>query len=194
MKKKSQNKKLLFSAFITLAAAFLFVAKPLFAQTSTPTAASGQKQIEQSGESGVANDFDNDVQKGKDELKQDTEAQKLQEEVVDGEDDQAGEGDGQNNQQGVDEFGDIQQAENNQGVDENNQDINNSGIDEVRDANNLDEQSQEVINEHQTQEDGEMQNAEQDGKMDSESATSSSQQNESSSPEQGQPDEQNSNQ
>ncbi len=193
MQKKSQNKKLLFSTFIALAAAFLFIARPLFAQTS-PSATSGQAQVGQAGESGIANDFDNDVKQGKDELKQDTEAQKLQKDVVDGEDGTAGEGDGQNNQQGVDEFGDIQQAENNQGVNEDNQDINNSGIDEVQDANNLDEQSQEVINEHQVQEDGEIQNVEQGGKMDSENATSSSQQNESSSPEQGQPDERNSNQ
>lgn len=177
-----------------MAAAFLFAARPIFAQTS-PSATSEQTQVGQSGESGTANDFDTDVQQGKDELGKDAEAQKLQKEVVDGEDGQAGEGDGQNNQQGVDEFGDIQQAENNQGMNEDNQDINSSGVDEVQDANNLDEQSQTVINAHQDQEDGEMQNAEQGGEMDSENATSSSSdQNESSSPGQGQPDEQNTNQ
>ncbi len=151
--------------FISLGAALLFISGPIFAQTPPST---GQEQktdvaIHNQGTGDWYNDFDNDVQQGKDELQKNPEAQRHQKEVVDGEDGTAGEGDGENNQEGVDEHGDIQQAENNQGVNEDNQDINNSGIDEVKDANNLDEQSQEVINEHQVQEEGEVKNEQQDG-------------------------------
>ncbi len=164
------NKKLLSLTLTSLAAAFLFVAHPLFAQTITPPTPSNAPGVNE--QNGNNNDFDNDVKQGKGELQKDPEAQRYQKEVVDGEDGTAGEGDGQNNQQGVNEYGDIQQAENNQGVNEDNQDINNSGIDEVDDANNLDEQSQEVINEHQIQEEGEMQNEQQGGKENSGQATS----------------------
>jgi len=184
---RQQPKKLVLAILISLGVALLFTAKPLFAQTP-PTPTNGQEQIGQAG------DFDNDVQNGKDELKHDPEAQRHQNEVVDGEDGMAGEGDGQNNQDGVDEYGDIQQAENNQGVNEDNKDINNSGIDEVKDANNLDEVSQEVINEHQVQEDGEIQNEQQGEQTSPENGTPSSSQGENSTPEPSQSEQPNENQ
>ncbi len=132
---KLLNTKLLLPTFLSVVAALLFIAQPLFAQTP--------------------NDFNDDVKQGKDELDKDPAAQRNQKEVVDGEDGEAGEGDGQNNQEGVDEEDDIQNAENNQGVDEEDKDINNSDIDEVDDADDLDEESQEVINGHDAQEEGE---------------------------------------
>ncbi len=180
---KSHSKKLIFSTLISLGAALLFITKPIFAQTPLPTTSTGQEQI---GEQDNANDFDDDVKQGKDELQKDPEAQRHQNEVVDGEDGTAGEGDGQNNQEDVDEFDDIQDAENNQGVNEDNQDINNSGIDEVGDTNNLNEQSQEIINEHQIQEAGEINNEQQNQETSPESGTPTSNQEENSSPEQNQ--------
>ncbi len=186
---KPRGKKLIIPALISLAAALLFTANPLFAQT--PPVPASQKQKGQTEELGTANDFDNDVQNGKDELKHDPEAQRHQNEVVDGEDGEAGEGDGQNNQEGINEYGDIEQAKNNQGVNEDNQDINNSGVDEVEDANNLDEQSQEVINEHQVQEEDEVENEKHGGKETPGQGTSN--QESGSSTEQNQP-EQNNNQ
>ncbi len=169
---KPHSKKFILSVFVSLGAALLFVSGLIFAQTPPSK--------------GNANDFDNDVKQGKNELQKDPEAQRRQKEVVDGEDGEAGESDGQNNQQGVDEYGDIQNAENNQGVNEENKDINNSGVDEVGDANDLDEESQEVINEHRVQEEGEVEN-EQQGEQET------STQEGDSSPEQNQP-KQNSNQ
>ena len=130
----------------------LLAANPVFAEQTPPPQTGVNEQ------NGDNNDFNNDVQNGKDELKKDPEAERLQKEVVDGEDGMAGEGDGQNNQEGIDEYGDIQQAEDNQGVHEDDKDINNSDIDEVNDANNLDEASQEIINEHRTQEEREIEN------------------------------------
>ncbi len=172
------NKKLLSSTLVSLTAAFVFIAHPLFAQTTPSPGTSHEQGVNE--ENGSNKDFDNDVQKGKNELNRDPEAQRHQNEVIDGEDGEAGEGDGQNNQQGVDEYGDIQNAENNQGVNEDNKDINNSGIDEIGDANNLDEQSQEVINEHQAQEEGEMQNEQQNEKVTSENESSTNQDGNSS--------------
>lgn len=139
-----QKKKVIIPALISIGAISLFAANPIFAETG-----------QQPSDLHVASDFNNDVQGGKDELKHDSSATQLQNQVVDGEDGTAGEVDGQNNQSGVNEFGDIQNAENNQGVNEDNLDINNSGVDELSDSNNLNQQSQDVINEHQTQEDGE---------------------------------------
>lgn len=154
---------------IALMASLLYTAKPALvanAQTATSATVTSQPAVQSSN----FDDFENDVKKGKDATKQDAQAQKLQKEVVDGEDGQAGEGDGQNNQEDLNIFGDIQNAENNQGVNEDNQDINNSGIDEVDDSNNLDSQSEDIMNEHQVQEEGDMNN-----QGDSGSATSSEQ-------------------
>ncbi len=180
-KHRDYNKKLPSLTLVSLAAAFLFVAHPLFAQTTPPPTTPHEQGVNEAN--GSNKDFDNDVQKGKDELNRDPEAQRQQNEVVDGEDGEAGEGDGQNNQQGVDEYGDVQSAENNQGVNEDNKDINNSGIDEVDDANNLDEQSQEIINEHQAQEEGEKQNEQQGEKTIPDNGSST---NQEGSPSQGQ--------
>ncbi len=180
-KHRDYNKKLLSPTLVSLVVVSLFVAHPLFAQTTPPPATPHEQGVNEAN--GSNKDFDNDVQKGKDELNRDPGAQRQQGEVVDGEDGEAGEGDGQNNQQGVDEYGDVQSAENNQGVNEDNKDINNSGIDEVGDANNLNEQSQEIINEHQSQEDGEKQNEQQGEKTTPDNGSST---NQEGTPSQGQ--------
>ena len=137
-----------------MGAAVLFMVEPTLAQTSPRPASAERAQV---GEHGDASDFDNDVKQGRDELKKDPAAQRRQKEVVDGEDEMAGEGDGQNDRQNVDEYGDLHDAENIQGKNEDAKDIHNSGIDEVDDADNLDEVTQEVIDEHQAQEEGDSQ-------------------------------------
>jgi len=146
---RSHNRKLILSAFISLVAAVLFVARPLFAQTTPPPASPNTQSVNEA--KGDNNDFDDDVKQGKDELKKDHEAQKLQKEVVDGEDQQAG--DGENNN--IHEDSNLQEADHQEGIDEADQDNNNSEIDEVDDSNNLDQQSQDVIDEHQQEQDRE---------------------------------------
>jgi hypothetical protein len=139
----SRNGKLVLSALISLVAAVLFLARPIFAQTtSTPPSPNAQGINESNGNN---NDFDDDVKQGKDELKKDAEAQKLQKDVIDGEDEQAGdEGD-----QDIHEHADLEETDQQEGIDESEQDFSSSEIDEVDDADNLDQQSQDVINQNQ---------------------------------------------
>jgi len=171
---ESYSKKLIFSTFIFLGAALLFFTKPIFAQTSSlPATTTGQGQIGQAGELGTANDFDDDVKQGKDELQKDPAAQRHQKEVIDGEDEQAGDEEDQD----INEHTDIHEAEISQGENEENEDINNSEVEEVDDTDDLDEESQEVINEHQDQEDGEVENEQQNGKETPEKETSGQEQN-----------------
>lgn len=154
------NRKLIFSTLISLAAAVLFIARPLFAQTTpSPVSPNTQGVSEANGNN---NDFDDDVKQGKDELKKDPEAQKLQKEVVDGEDEQAGDGEDHD----IHEDSNLQEAQNQEGVNEADQDNNNSEIDEVDDADNLDEQSQEVIDQHEQEKEEEI---DQEVKQDSQS-------------------------
>lgn len=181
----SYSKKIVLSTLISLVAALLFVTKPIFAQTPLPIPSTGQEQL---GEQENENDFDRDVKQGKDELQKDPEAQRHQNEVVDGEDGMAGDEEDDD----INEHATIQEAEDAQGENEENEDINNSEVKEVDDTDNLDEQSQEIINEHQVQEEGEMENEQQGKKETSEQKTSS--QEGTSGTEQSQPEEQNSNQ
>ncbi len=148
---KLHNKKHIPSTLISIAASLLFVAHPLFAQTAQPPASPDTQGVNE--QNGNNNDFDDDVKQGKDELQKDPEAQKLQKEVVDGEDEQAGDGEHNN----IHEDSNLQEANNQEGVNEENKDNNNSEIDEVDDSNNLDQQSQDVINKHQQEQDQENQ-------------------------------------
>ncbi|GEM_PF-2453627 len=178
----SHNRKLVLLALISLVAAVLFVARPLFAQTTPPPASPNTQSVNEAN--GNNNDFDDDVKQGKDELKKDPEAQKLQKEVVDGEDQQAGD----ENDGDINEHSDIEEADNEQKAceaelvqeqqqcqnEEKAQDrkeceekvlqeqgqcehdnLDNSEIEEVDDSNNLDQQSQDIIDEHQQEQDRE---------------------------------------
>lgn len=138
-----RNGKLVLLTLISLIASVLFIARPIFAQTTSSPVSPNVPSLNESG--GESDDFDNDVRQGKDELKKDLEAQKFQKEVLDGEDEQAGdEGD-----QDIHEHSDLEEVDQQEGIDEADQDNSSSEIDEVDDANNLDEQSQEVINQDQ---------------------------------------------
>lgn len=164
-----QGKKLILSALISFVVAVLFSAHPIFAQqTPTPTVSSAQGANEQQGNH---NDFDDDVRKGKDELGKDLQAQERQKEVIDGEDEQAG--DGANND--IHEDSNLQEAEHQGGVNEEDKNNNNSEIDEAGDANNLDEQSQGIIDEHQ-QEQEQQDKTQQEQNQDETPASSSDQQ------------------
>lgn len=130
-------------------ATLLFITHPLFAQTTPPAVSPNAQGVNESNRNN--NDFDEDVKRGKDELKKDAEAQRVQKDVVDGEDQQAG--DGEDND--IHESSNLQEAEHQTGVDEVDQDNNNSEIDEVDDSDNLDQQSQDIIDEHQQEQDQE---------------------------------------
>lgn len=181
---KAHSKKIILSTFIALGAALLFIANPIFAQIPPAT----NNTPGQNGESALSNDFDNDVEQGKNELDKDLTAKRSQEEVLDGEDEIAG--DEEDND--INEHATIQEAENAQGKNEENEDVNNSGIDEVDDANNLDEGSQEVMSEHQAQEEGGVENEQQSERANPENRISN--QEGSFSEETDQPEASNSNQ
>ncbi len=177
---KSNSKRTILLTFISLGAALFFITKPIFAQTQSNTNVKGQID-----ETAITNDFDEDVKQAKDELNRDPEAQRHQKEVVDNEDEEAGQGDGQNNQEGINEYGDLQQAEDNQEVGAEDQDINNSSVDEVDDADSLDEESEEVINEHEGQEEDE-ETVENDRQSEQEASNANYNQEEKSQAEQNQ--------
>ncbi len=145
--------------FVLIMSLFVFIGgRFVFAQTTTLPVSHSTNVNEGNGNN---NDFNDDVQQGKEELKKDSEAQKLQKEVVDSEDQQAGDEEDNN----IHEDSNLQEADQQQGIDEANQDNNNSEIDQVDDSNNLDEQSQQVIDEHQQEQDQEIQQEENQGSL-----------------------------
>ena len=135
--------------FVLIMSLFVFIGgRFVFAQTTTLPVSHSTNVNEGNGNN---NDFNDDVQQGKEELKKDSEAQKLQKEVVDSEDQQAGDEEDNN----IHEDSNLQEAINQEGVTEADQNNNNSEVDEVDDSNNLDQKSQDVIDEHQQEQDQE---------------------------------------